>query len=75
MFDWFSNNSNYRNGSFVNGVSLNNTLEAMIESWPTTELTKPNRFMIVLERAEHLDRPFTTNVTETDSSHIMIGTW
>ncbi len=75
LFDWFSNNSNYRSASLGNGVNLPESIEAVIESWPKGELAKPNRFMILLERADHLDRPYQANVTETDSSHLMMGTW
>ncbi len=75
LFDWFSNRSNYRNTVSGGVVNLLQSIESMIESWPRDELTKPNRFVLLLERADHLDRPFKANVTETDSSHIMIGTW
>jgi hypothetical protein len=75
LIDWFSNASNYRNATVGNGFSLQVSLETMIDQWPREELMKANRFIILLERADHLDRPFKANVTESDCSHIMMGVW
>ena len=75
LFDWFSFRSQYRNPNMKNNSGAPQSIEHVMDDWPINELTKPNRFLILLERGDHLDRPFKTNVTESDSSHILMGTW
>ena len=47
----------------------------MIDDWSQDQLVKPRQFWMLLERADHLDRPFESNVNESESSHVMMGTW
>ncbi len=79
LFDWFSSNSYYNytisqrrnrgNGLPVQGY------EAVPDDWIQANLKQAKQFMIVLEQGLHVDRPFGDRVRESDSSHIVVGTW
>ncbi len=79
LFGWFNNSRSYYNRyqSNANGnvKSLQSSFESTLDKWSIDSIVKPNQFILIIDRADHLDRPFETNVYETDSSHFVMGTW
>ncbi len=79
LFGWFNNSQSYANRYKANinssGKTLQSSFESTLDNWSNESLVKPNQFILLIDRADHLDRPFKTNITETDSSHFVIGTW
>ena len=75
LFGWFSGNNRYYGSRISPGTSVITDMEEIVTTWQNKELAKPQHFLIQLEQAKHLDRPYATDVIETDSSHLMMGTW
>jgi hypothetical protein len=80
LFDWFSSNSSYnyaitqRRNRVANGM-ITESYESIPDDWLKKRLTEANQFFLLLERGNHVDRPFGDRVRESDSSHIVVGTW
>ncbi len=72
LADWFSGTTVAV--SSTTPALLDNT-ESIVTHWIQNELKQPNRFLILLELGQHVDRPFSKPIQETDSSHILLGTW
>ncbi|MDZ4851376.1 MAG: hypothetical protein SGI77_18970 [Pirellulaceae bacterium] len=75
LFGWFGNYSRLNTSRVSIGKHGGNHIESSGEEFLQDLGKKGRQFLIVLERAEHLDRPFTSGVYESDSSHMMMGTW
>jgi hypothetical protein len=79
LFDWFSSSSYYnysisQRRNRTNGLPVQG-YESLPDDWLQRNLKQANQFMIVLEQGIHVDRPFGDRVRESDSSHIVVGTW
>jgi hypothetical protein len=77
-WDWLSSRRRFRTRVRPNTAGNNSksmAFEALPQRFLSSGFDKPRHFLLILDRAEHIDRPFGLRVSESDSSHIVAGIW
>ncbi len=68
VLDWWNGRS-----SLAGWTTFDPLMETELSDWFTGNNLLPKTFLIILEKAEHLDRGLQGN--ESDSIHVMVGAW